>query len=147
MKYDLSNPLQKQSLRTRFENIFKKEQGIVELTVCKPQTTIQQNKYVRVICAYFGCVTGYEANYVYSVFFKSTVNYELFAIEFYDKLLGKQSVRWRSMSALTVDEASLAITRFIEWASKTCGVYIPSPTDYYQIQQMELEIERNRNYI
>lgn len=147
MKYDLSNPLQKQQLRTRFEMLFKKEQGVVELTLCKPQTTVPQNRYTRVICAYFGCMTGYDADYVYSVFFKSTVNYDLFAVPFHDSILNKDTVKWRSMTALSVDEASLAITRFIEWASKTAGVYIPSPTDYRQIQQMELEIERNKSYL
>lgn len=147
MKYDLSNPLQKQQLRTRFEMLFKKEQGFVELTECKPQTTTQQNKYVRVICAYFGCMTGYEADYVYTVFFKSTVNYDLFAIPFYDKILKKDTIMWRSMKDLTVDEASTAIDRFIDFATKEAGVYIPSPTDYYQIQQMEIEIERNKRQI
>lgn len=147
MKYDLSNPLHRQQLRTRFELLFKKEQGVVELKEYKPQATTQQNKYVRVVCAYFGCMTGYEADYVYSVFFKSTVNYELFAVPFHDDILNKDTVKWRSMKDLTVDEASKAIDRFIEWASKEAGVYIPSPQDHYQIMQMELELERNLHQI
>lgn len=147
MKYDLSNPLQKQQLRTRFEMLFKKEQGVVELTLCKPQTTVPQNRYTRVICAYFGCMTGYDADYVYSVFFKSTVNYNLFAIEFYDELLQRQSVKWRSMTALSVDEASKAIDRFIQWAANTAGVYIPSPSDYRAMCEMERTIQLNEKFI
>lgn len=147
MKYDLSNLLHRQQLRTRFEQIVKKQRGIVELKECRPSTTMQQNRYVRVICAYFGCMTGYEADYVYTVFFKSTVNYELFAVEFFDNILNKQSVKWRHLTDLTVDETSTAIDRFIQWASKAGGVYIPTPEDHYMIQQMELDIERNRNQI
>lgn len=147
MKYDLSNPLHRQQLRTRFEMLFKKEQGFVELKECKPQTTTQQNKYVRVICAYFGCMTGYEADYVYTVFFKSTVNYDLFAVPFYDKILKKDAIKWRSINDLTVDEASIAIDRFISFAAKEAGVYVPSPSDHYAMMQMELEVQRNSRQI
>lgn len=147
MKYDLSNPLHRQQLRTRFEMLCKKERGFVELKECKPQTTTQQNKYVRVICAYFGCMTGYEADYVYTVFFKSTVNYDLFAVPFHDNILRKDTVKWRSMNDLTVDEASKAIDRFIQWSAKEAGVYIPSPSDHYAMMQLELEVERNSRQI
>ena len=148
MKYDLSDPLQKQQLRTRFEMLFKKEQGVVELTVCKPQTTTTpQNRYTRVICAYFGCMTGYEADYVYSVFFKSTVNYDLFAVPFHDDILNKDTVKWRSMTALSVDEASKAIDRFRNWSAQTVGIYIPDSSDYRAMCEMERTIQLNEKFI
>lgn len=147
MKYDLSNPLHRQQLRTRFELLIKKDHGIVELKECKPQTTTPQSRYVRVICAYFGCMTGYEADYVYSVFFKSTVNYDIFAVEFFDKIRNRQTFRLRHITDLTKDECSTAIDRFIQWAAKEAGVYIPSPEDHYAIRQMEMEVERNKSQI
>jgi len=42
---------------------------------------------------------------------------------------------------------SLSIERFRNWASQEAGIYLPSADEYIIIQQMEIEIERNKDYI
>lgn len=144
MLYDLSNPLQNESFGVKAEALRKKD-CIVELTEKKPQRTANQNRYLHSILAYFGLEVGETAEYVKRYYFKLLCNKDTFVVEKEDKFHGKIQVL-RSSADLDTAEMTVCIERFRNWASGE-GVYIPSPEEHLLVQQMEIEISRNRMYL
>lgn len=144
MLYDLSNPLQNESFGVKAEALRKKG-CIVELTEKKPQRTANQNRYLHSILSYFGLEVGETAEYVKRYYFKLLCNKDTFVVEKEDKFHGKIQVL-RSSADLDTAEMTVCIERFRNWASGE-GVYIPSPEEHLLVQQMEIEISRNRMYL
>lgn len=144
MLYDLSNPLQCENFKVKADALAKKG-GIVELTEKKQQRSLQANKYLHVILAYFGLQIGETAEYVKKHYYKILCNKDTFIREVDDKYLGKIKIL-RSSADLDSEEFSLTITRFRDWAASE-GVYIPSSEEHAFIQEMEIELSRNRQYI
>lgn len=144
MLYDLSNPLQNESFGVKAEALRKKG-CIVELTEKKPQRTANQNRYLHSILAYFGLEVGETAEYVKRYYFKLLCNKDTFVVEKEDKFHGKIQVL-RSSADLDTAEMTVCIERFRNWASGE-GVYIPSPEEHLLVQQMEIEISRNRLFL
>lgn len=143
MVYDTSNPLDKANFLLRAKKLA--ESGvIVDLTEKKPRRSLPQNKYLHVLLAYFGTQTGNTLEWVKQQYYKKLVNPDLFIREKEDKYLGKIKVL-RSSADLDTSEFSLSIERFRNWASQEAGIYLPSADEYISIQQMEIEIEIERN--
>ena len=79
-------------------------------------------------------------------YFKKLVNPATFIREREDRFLGKVKYL-RSSSDLDRDEMTLCIERFRNWSSAQAGIYLPSPDEGRLISLMELEIERNKEFI
>ena len=145
MIYDTSNPLDKGNFLLRAKKLA--ESGvIVDLTEKKPRRSLPQNKYLHVILAYFGAQTGNTLEWVKQQYYKKLVNPDLFIREKEDKYLGRIKVL-RSSADLDTAEMSLSIERFRNWAAQEFGIYIPSADEAILIQQMEIEIERNKEFL
>ena len=145
MIYNLSSPLDKANFLLRAKKLA--ESGvIVELTEKKPRRSLSQNKYLHVILAYFGTQTGNTLEWVKQQYYKKLVNPDLFIREKEDKYLGRIKVL-RSSADLDTAEMSLSIERFRNWAAQEAGIYIPSADEAILIQQMEIEIERNKEFL
>lgn len=145
MVYDTSNPLDKANFLLRAKKLA--ESGvIVDLTEKKPRRSLPQNKYLHVILAYFGAQTGNTLEWVKQQYYKKLVNPDLFIREKEDKYLGRIKVL-RSSADLDTAEMSLSIERFRNWAAQEAGIYIPSADEAILIQQMEIEIERNKEFL
>ena len=145
MIYDTSNPLDKANFLLR-ANKLAESGKIVELTEKKPRRSLPQNKYLHVILAYFGTQTGNTLEWVKQQYYKKLVNPDLFIREKEDKYLGKIKVL-RSSADLDTAEMSLSIERFRNWAAQEAGIYIPSADEAILIQQMEIEIERSKEFL
>lgn len=145
MQYDGSNPLHAQQAKAKLEKLIK-EQKVFELTEKKPRRSLNQNKYLHVILAYFGCQIGETMEYVKRNYYKILCNKDTFVREREDKFLGKIKYL-RSSADLDSSEMSMTIDRFRNFASCEAGVYIPSPDEERLIQLMEIEVERNKLYI
>ena len=143
--FDLSNPLDKANFLLRARKLTESGK-IVELTEKKPRRSLPQNKYLHVILAYFGTQTGNTLEWVKQQYYKKLVNPDLFIREKEDKYLGRIKVL-RSSADLDSSEFNLSIERFRNWAAQTAGIYIPSSEEHYLIQQMEIEIERNKEFL
>lgn len=143
--YDTNNPLEKANFLLRAKKLAESRK-IVELTEKKPKRSLPQNRYLHVILAYFGTQTGNTLEWVKQQYYKKLVNPELFIREKEDKYLGKIKVL-RSSADLDSGEFSLSIERFRNWAAQEAGVYLPSSAEHILIQQMEMEIERNKQYL
>ena len=145
MIYNLSFPLDKANFLLRAKKLA--ESGvIVDLTEKKPRRSLPQNKYLHVILAYFGTQTGNTLEWVKQQYYKKLVNPDLFIREKEDKYLGRIKVL-RSSADLDTSEFSLSIERFRNWAAQEAGIYIPSADEAILIQQMEIEIERNKEFL
>lgn len=145
MIYDTSNPLDKANFLLR-ANKLAESGKVIELTEKKPRRSLPQNKYLHVLLAYFGTQTGYTLEWVKQQYYKKLVNPDLFIREKEDKYLGRIKVL-RSSADLDTSEFSLSIERFRNWASQEAGIYLPSADEYIIIQQMEIEIEKNKEYL
>ena len=145
MIYDTSNPLDKVNFLFRAKKLAESGK-VIDLTEKKPRRSLPQNKYLHVILAYFGTQTGNTLEWVKQQYYKKLVNPDLFIREKEDKYLGRIKVL-RSSADLDTAEMSLSIERFRNWASQEAGIYLPSADEYIIIQQMEIEIERNKDYI
>lgn len=145
MVYDTSNPLDNANFLLRAKKLA--ESGvIVDLTEKKPRRSLPQNKYLHVILAYFGAQTGNTLEWVKQQYYKKLVNPDLFIREKEDKYLGRIKVL-RSSADLDTSEFSLSIERFRNWAAQEAGIYIPSADEAMLVQQMEIEIERNKEFL
>lgn len=145
MRYDGSNELHAAQARARLEKLIR-ERKVFDLTEKKPQRSLSQNSYLHVILAYFACQYGETAEYVKREYFKKLVNPATFIREREDRFLGKVKYL-RSSSDLDRDEMTLCIERFRNWSSAQAGIYLPSPDEGRLISLMELEIERNKEFI
>ena len=145
MIYDTSNPLDKANFMLRAKKLAEKG-VIVDLTEKKPRRSLPQNKYLHVILAYFGTQTGNTLEWVKQQYYKKLVNPDLFIREKEDKYLGRIKVL-RSSADLDTAEMSLSIERFRNWAAQEAGIYIPSADEAILIQQMEIEVERNKEFL
>ncbi len=145
MVYDTSNPLDKANFLLRAKKLAESGK-IIELTEKKPRRSLPQNRYLHVLLAYFGTQTGNTLEWVKQQYYKKLVNPDLFIREKEDKYLGKIKVL-RSSADLDTSEFSLSIERFRNWTSQEAGIYLPSADEYIIIQQMEIEIERNKEFL
>ena len=145
MIYDTSNPLDKANFLLRAKKLAESEK-VIELTEKKPRRSLPQNKYLHVLLAYFGTQTGNTLEWAKQQYYKKLVNPDLFIREKEDKYLGKIKVL-RSSADLDTSEFNLSIEKFRNWASQEAGIYLPSADEYIIIQQMEIEIERNKEFL
>lgn len=145
MVYDTSNPLDNANFLLRAKKLAESGK-IVELTEKKPRRSLPQNKYLHVILAYFGTQTGDTLAWVKERYYKVLINPDIFIRQKDDKFLGKTQYL-RSSADLDTAEMSLSIERFRNWASQEAGIYIPSADEAMLVQQMEIEIERNKGYL
>ncbi len=145
MIYNTSNPLDKANFLLRAKKLAESGK-VIELTEKKPKRSLPQNKYLHVLLAYFGTQTGNTLAWVKQQYYKKLVNPDLFIREKEDKYLGNIKVL-RSSADLDTSEFSLSIERFRNWASQESGIYLPSADEYIIIQQMEIEIERNKEFL
>ena len=145
MVYDTSNPLDKANFLLRAKKLAESGK-IVELTEKKPRRTLSQNSYLHVTIAYFASQYGCTTEWAKQRYFKQLVNPELFVREKDDEFLGRVKYL-RSSADLDVSEMSLAIDRWRNWCSMEARIYIPSADEAILIQQMEVEVNRNKAFL
>lgn len=144
MMYDLSNSLELESFKLRVKKL-EESKSMVELTE-KYARSIQQNSYCHLAISYFALQIGLPTQEVKEVYFKNHCNHELFARKRHDKILNVEREYLRSTTELTKDEMSLAIDRFLKFASEQ-GVYIAPSDEYIAILHMQHEVQRNKQYL
>lgn len=145
MRYDLSNDFDTQKARMKFEAMISKK-AVIEITE-KRQRTLSQNNYLHVILSYLGLCTGNTLEYVKSYYYKQHCNPELFVRKVKDKLTGEQVTTLRSSSELTKEEMSLSIERFRNFSAKEADVYIPTAEEGAFLRQIEMDIEKARQFL
>lgn len=145
MKYDGKNPLHAAQAKARLDKLIK-EGKVFELTEKKPIRSNDQNRYLHVVLSYFASETGNTLDWVKREYYKKLVNPDIFIRENEDKFMGRVKYL-RSSAELDTSEMNLSIDRFRHWASVDAGIYIPSPEERDLVNLMEVEVERNKEYV
>ena len=146
MTYNLHNQLDVQSARARLEFLIGKG-SFIELAEKKPKRSIQQNRYLYCILNYFACQVGESVDYVKRYYYKYHCNKDIFLRMKVDKITNQQTTYLRSSAELDSKEMTDSIERFRNFSMLEAGIYIPSPDEPDSIMQMQIEIERNKQFI
>ena len=144
MLFDLSNPLQAEAFNTRCVLLIDRKSK-VELSEKRLRSS-SQNKYLHAIINYFALQYGESPSYVKQNYFKLKCNKDLFFEHRNDPFVGYIEIV-KSSASLSSEDMSVAIDRFRDWAAKEAGIYIPSADEHNLVEQMEIEIERNKRYL
>ena len=145
MIFNLDNILDRERFKRKANELYSKR-CIVELTNRKMKRSSSQNRYLHLIVGYYALETGNTLEYVKREYFKRLCNYNLFVVRKQDKWLGEVEY-FRSSADLSSKEMTDAIERFRNWSSSTCGIYLPSPYEEMFLQSIEVDIDRNRQFI
>ena len=143
MIYNLSNRIEKEQAKTRFEYLLSKDKTI-EIIEKRKTRSISQNSYLHLILSAFGLEFGYTAKEVKQYFFKELVNSDIFNDGEKHGLLTVQS--WRSTGALNSKEMTTAIDRFLNYSAKN-GYRLPEPEDLIWINELKNNVENNKKYL
>jgi hypothetical protein len=90
--------------------------------------------------------TGNRLEFVKQEYFKKHINPEIFVIEVDDAYLGKVQVL-RSSRDIDTAQMTTAIDRFRTWASSEADIYLPSPNEQDFLQEIEMEMIRQKEYL
>lgn len=146
MIYNPNNPIDIQRANERLKFLIEKKKPF-ELTAKKVSKTYPQLKYAHLIMGWFALEYGETLEYVKLEYFKILVNKEIFEFEFINRKTGEVRKEYKSSANLTKDELRLAITRFRDYASKEAGIYLPSSEDLPFLQQIEMEMNNQKQYL
>ena len=124
---------------------FIENKRVFELTEKRKKRTISQNAYLHLLFGWFALETGYTTEEVKQELFKKIVNPNTFYEGEFGKIITIE--RWRSTANLNTQEMTLCIDRFRDYSSKEAGIYLPQPSDLVMLQEMEIQISNNQNYL
>ena len=137
MKYDLSNPLDVQKAKIKFDNFIDKKYRI-ELKKPIKKKTVKQNAYLHVCIALFSIEFGYtleEAKIILK---------ELSTFMTYEK---KGRIFTKSIAKCSTEEVADFI-KFIRNSAAKHGLYIPSAEEYKANEDsIDRDIYNNKQYL
>jgi len=116
----------------------------VELTE-KRIRTLNQNKYLHIILGIVASEYGETLDDVKEYYFKRLVNPRIFVKDKILKATGEMVRCTISTRDVTIEEMSIAIDRFKQWAANE-GIYIPEPDDPH-MPEIEIQIRKLDNYL
>ena len=146
MIYNANNELDIWKARKRLEWLIMNRKRF-ELTEKRPRRTLSQNNYLHLALSYYALEMGEEMEYVKQYIFKQIVCSHIFKYDRINRKTGEIRLAYKSTANLDTKELTDAIECFRNHASKDLGIYIPEPSDLALIDQMENEINRNKQYL
>jgi hypothetical protein len=146
MIYNPDKKIDIQRAKERLNYLIDKKKPF-ELTAKKVSKTYPQLKYAHLIMGWFALEYGETLEYIKLEYFKKLVNKEIFEFEFTNRKTGEVRIEYKSCANISKDELRLAITRFRNYASKEAGIYLPSSEDLAFLQQIEIEMNNQKQYL
>ncbi len=146
MIYNPSNEIDVQRSVDKLKYFIKKKK-VFELKQKQVSKTYPQIKYVHLIMGWFALEYGETLEYIKLEYFKKLVNPSIFEFEFINRKTGEVRTSYKSLADVTKDELTLAINRFRDFSSKEAGIYLPEPRDLAILQQIEIELNNNKQYL
>lgn len=146
MLYDSSKPFDREKAITRFDYLISNSKKF-ELTEKQPIRTLKQNRYLHLILSYFALEYGTPMEYVKVNFFKLQCNKELFVYEYLNRKTGELIEMVRSTADLDSAQMTTAIERFRNYSSSEAGIYLPEPKDLNHLEEIELLIAQNKQFL
>ena len=146
MLFNFSSPLDIRNARFRLENLIKRK-AVVAISEKKPKRTLNQNRYLYLILAYFASQTGDTLEYVKRTYYKTAVNPHLFIVSKHDDILHQDVKTLRSSADLTTEELSESIERFKNWSASRAQIVLPDAENERELIAAQLEVERYKHYL
>jgi hypothetical protein len=146
MIFDVSNDLNRKKAIERFKYFLDKKKTF-ELTEKRPLRTLSQNNYLHLILSWYALEYGETVNYIKLELFKKHLSPDIFKTEFVNKKTGEIRDEWKSTANIDAKQMTTAINRFRNYASKEAGIYLPSPEDNLELQEIKNQIENNAEYL
>ena len=146
MIYNPKKTLDIHHAKTKME-YFIKENQVFEMKRKRISKTYPQLKYVHLIIGWFALEYGETLEYIKLEYFKKLVNPETFKYEFINRKTGEVRQEYKSLATITKDEMTLSINRFRDYASREAGIYLPEPSDLAIMQEIEIQINNNKQYL
>lgn len=143
MLYDLSNEFQRKLFLTRC-NVFLEKGSVVNVSE-KAFRSPNQNRYLHLLLGVVAIETGNTLEDVKREYFKNLVNPEIFR-SYKTDTRGNSIAVYRSTTAVSKEEMSIAIDRFKRWGHEN-GIYMPNPEDTALLKQIEIDMGRMQNYL
>ena len=126
MNYDLTTKESRLRFIRRCNALLKNQRTNVVL-IDESNRTLNQNKYIHVLCRILAADIGVTEQYAKQVYFKSLANPQLFVTVSKDPLTGEMVKTIRSTCDLTIEEMRKAIDGFRRWAAEN-GYTLPEAT-------------------
>ncbi|TWP31915.1 hypothetical protein ETU08_00205 [Apibacter muscae] len=146
MIYDTSIPEKRKLAIDRINHLLKKKAKI-EIVEKRRNRTYSQNNYLHLILSWFALNYGETLEYIKQIIFKRQVNKDLFLIEGVDKKTGEVIKYCKSTTTLNTKELTTAIERFRNFSAKEFELYLPEPKDLNHLEEIQNEIELNKEYL
>jgi hypothetical protein len=146
MIYSGSNEFDVRRAIERIKHFYEKGKDF-ELKEKRQRKSIAQNNYFHLICYWFAIEYGETAEYIKQVIVKQIVCPEIFKTEYANTKTGEIREAWKSFSELSKDETNVVITKFRNYASKEAGIYLPDVSDLFALQEIEKQIENQKEYL
>lgn len=106
-----------------------------------------QNRYFHLIVGWFAWEYGETAEYVKQEMIKKIICPEVFKKVRINEKTGEIRDDWRSFTELTKGETTYVIDKFRDYSSKHAGIYLPEPKDMAALQEMEVQLKNNEQYL
>lgn len=146
MIYNASNKLDVQKAREKLEWLIKNEKRF-KLTQKRERRSIPLNNFLHVVLSSYALFIGETLEYVKQVIFKQIVCKQIFEYERVNPKTGEIRIAYKSTADMDSKELSDAIAMFRNHSLVDVGYYIPDPTDLAAIDQMEREIEMQKQWL
>lgn len=138
MIYNSNNNFDIQKAKERFNYLISKKCSF-ELSEKRKKRSYKQNRYLHLILSFFGLELGYtleESKELYKRLNKSAYEYKKNNLVFY-----------KSSADLNSKDMTDTIEKFRDWSSKSAGVFLPSPDDIEYLQELEKQVNNNKQYL
>ncbi len=146
MIFNGASELDRKRAIQRIEFFFLKGKTF-ELTERKERRSIRQNRYLHLILGWFALEYGERIDYVKLEIFKKQINPDIFKTTHANHQTGEIREDWKSTADLDTGQTTIAIDRFRNYSAKEAGIYLPEPKDLAQLQEIENQLENNKQYL
>jgi hypothetical protein len=146
MKYNFQNQSDKNRADVYYDSLKEKGEFVEIRKISKPISK-RFNGYLHLIITWYAIEYGETMEYVKRNVFKHKVNPGIFLFQRENRKTGELRQDLRSINDVGTDSLSIAIDRFRTYSSKECGIYLPEPNETEFLKQIEIEQERNKEYL
>ena len=141
--------LSKKTEQDRFKYAILKavESGATVDLTRKQNGTLSQNNYFHLLCAYFGLCYGEKTEYIKTEIVKKRVCKDIFLTEYINRKTGEIREDLKSWRDINKEERCLVISQFLNWSAKEAKIRLPEPNDLQYIKEIQIELDRNKEYL
>lgn len=118
-----------------------------ELKRMRVPKSLNQNNYFHAILSWFAFEYGETREHVKQEIIKKIVCPEVFKTERVNRITGEVRIAWRSFADISKDETTYVIDKFRDYSSKTAGIYLPTPNEKAFLQEIEVQLKNNEQFL